>query len=85
MDDLTGKMIGKYKVIEEIGRGGMAVVYKGIDTLLGRMVAIKIILPDQTTSEKFVKRFLKEAKALANLSHTNIVKVFDYGEFEGLP
>jgi serine/threonine protein kinase len=63
----------------------MAVVYKAFDTRLERNVAIKVILPGKEHSEKFLKRFEREAKALAGLSHPNIVKVIDYGEHEGLP
>ncbi|MCK6539604.1 MAG: serine/threonine protein kinase [Anaerolineales bacterium] len=83
--DLTGKNIDRYKVVSELGRGGMAVVYRAIDTMLDRNVAIKVILPEGGNTEKFVRRFKKEAKTLANLSHPNIVKVLDYGEFEGNP
>lgn len=86
MQDLTGRIIGKYKILEEIGSGGMAVVYKAIDeSILKRVVAIKVIKPDKSSSERFYKRFVKEAKVLSNLSHMNIVKVFDYGDVEGLP
>jgi len=63
----------------------MAVVYNAFDTRLERNVAIKVILPGKEHSEKFLKRFEREAKALAQLSHPNIVKVIDYGEQEGLP
>lgn len=83
--DLTGKNIDRYKVVSELGRGGMAIVYRAIDTMLDRNVAIKIILPEGANTEKFVRRFKREAKTLANLSHPNIVKVLDYGEFEGNP
>lgn len=83
--DLTGKNIDRYKVVSELGRGGMAVVYRAIDTMLDRNVAIKVILPEGGNTEKFVRRFKREAKTLANLSHPNIVKVLDYGEFEGNP
>jgi len=86
MQDLNGRVIGKYKILEEIGSGGMAVVYKAIDeSFLKRVVAIKVIKPEKATSEKFNKRFLKEAKVLSSLSYMNIVKVFDYGDYEGLP
>lgn len=63
----------------------MAVVYKAFDTRLERNVAIKVILPGKEHSEKFLKRFEREAKALAQLSHPNIVKVIDYGEQDGMP
>lgn len=74
--------IGKYTVIEEIGKGGMSIVYKGIDHILNRDVAIKELtiiqkqLP-QNVLEDLIKRFFKEAQVIAMLRHDNIVKVFD--------
>jgi serine/threonine protein kinase len=85
MADLIGRSLGRYHILEQLGEGGMAVVYKAFDTRLERNVAIKVILPSKEHSEKFLKRFEREAKALAQLSHPNIVKVIDYGEYEGLP
>jgi len=85
MNDLSGVTIDRYKIINEIGRGGMAVVYRAVDTMLDRSVAIKILLPETNNREKALKRFNREAKTLANLSHSNIVKVLDYGEYEGSP
>lgn len=63
----------------------MAVVYKALDVRLDREVAIKVILPSKQASEKFVKRFEREARLLARLSHPNIVKILDYGTYEGSP
>ena len=83
--DLIGKNIDRYKIVSELGKGGMAVVYRAIDTMLDRSVAIKVIHPENSSQEKFSKRFRREAKTLANLSHPNIVKVLDYGEYEGAP
>jgi serine/threonine protein kinase len=85
MADLIGKSLGRYHILEQLGEGGMAVVYKAFDTRLERHVAIKVILPGKEQSDKFLKRFEREAKALAQLSHPNIVKVIDYGEHDGLP
>jgi serine/threonine protein kinase len=85
MKDLIGVTIDRYKIINQLGVGGMAVVYRAIDTLLDRNVAVKILLPEVSSKEKLLKRFNREAKTLANLSHSNIVKVMDYGEHEGLP
>ena len=85
MRDLAGVMIERYKIINELGVGGMAVVYRAIDTMLDRNVAIKILLPEVSNKEKLLKRFTREAKTLASLSHSNIVKVLDYGEFESTP
>ncbi len=80
-----GKNIDRYKIVGELGSGGMAVVYRAVDTMLDRSVAIKVIRSEETHPEKFIRRFLREAKTLANLSHSNIVKVLDYGEYEGAP
>ena len=85
MDSLIGETIGRYKIIEEIGRGGLAIVYRATDTVLERSVAMKMILPEQQQSDKFLRRFQREAKTLAQLSHPSIVKVLDYGEHEGVP
>ena len=84
-DSLTGKTLGRYHLLEKIGEGGMAVVYKALDTALERHVAVKVILPYRELSEKFLARFKREAKALAKLSHPNILKIFDYGEQDNLP
>ncbi len=85
MANLTGKDLGRYHVIEQLGEGGMAAVYKAFDTRLERFVAIKVITFGQYDKEMFLLRFEREAKALARLSHPNIVKVHDYGEENGLP
>jgi Tol biopolymer transport system component len=84
-DDLIGKSLGRYHLLEEVGEGGMAVVYKALDTSLERHVAVKLILPYQEQSEQFLARFRREARALARLSHPNILKIFDFGEHEGRP
>jgi len=85
MASLIGQSLGRYHILETIGEGGMAVVYKAFDTRLEREVAIKVILPYRTHAENFLKRFQREARALASLSHPNILKVFDFGEHEGMP
>jgi len=88
MTDLFGQYFGRYHLAERLGEGGMAVVYKAHDTRLERDVAIKIIrsgaFPADALGE-VLKRFEREAKSLAKLSHPNIVKVHDYGEHEGSP
>lgn len=85
MTTLIGQSIGHYQVLEQLGEGGMAVVYKAYDTRLDRYVAVKVITPSREHSERFLKRFEREARALAKLSHPNIVGVIDYGEQNGLP
>lgn len=80
--------IGRYVIQREIGRGGMAVVYQAYDPRLDRTVAIKLILSEvfgANVLDKMHERFEREAKALGKLDHPNIVRVFDYGEYEGSP
>jgi tRNA A-37 threonylcarbamoyl transferase component Bud32 len=78
--DLTGKTLGNYRIVERIGRGGMATVYKAYQPALERSVAIKVIHKQLAVDdEKFLKRFQREAKAVATLRHPNIVQVFDFG------
>ncbi len=85
MKQLIGQSISRYHITELLGEGGMAAVYKAFDTRLERYVAIKFIRPDAVNQEIFLKRFEREAKALASLSHPNIVKIHDYGNHEGMP
>jgi eukaryotic-like serine/threonine-protein kinase len=73
----------RYQVTHLIARGGMAMVYRAEDTLLNRAVALKILYPELSQDPLFVERFRREAQAAANLSHPNIVPVFDWGEDEG--
>ena len=81
---MIGKELGRYLIVESLGEGGMAAVYKGFDRRLDRDVAIKVILPGHVHDEMFVKRFEREARAVAHLTHTNIVGVHDYGTEEGI-
>ena len=88
MPDLTGQSLGRYHILKKIGKGGMAIVYKAYDTRLEQDVAIKIIREGAFPAEqldRFLKRFEREARILATLSHANIVKVIDYGEYKGSP
>jgi serine/threonine protein kinase len=69
--------IGRYRIVKEIGRGSMGVVYKAEDPNLDLVVALKVLRQDRLTSDPFVRRFLSEAKALGRLDHPNIVRVFN--------
>jgi len=71
---------GRYRVHDELGRGGMAKVYRGEDTVLGRTVAIKVLAPQYADDPNFVTRFRREAQAAARLSNPNVVSVFDTGD-----
>lgn len=78
--DMIGKILGgRYEIIEKIGEGGMAEVYKAKCHLLNRYVAIKILKPEYSKDETFVKRFRREAQSAAALTHANIVSVYDVG------
>jgi tRNA A-37 threonylcarbamoyl transferase component Bud32 len=78
-----GTAIGPYQVMEPIGRGGMAEVYRGIHPTLGREVAIKVLPPRLAAESDFRQRFALEAQTIATLRHPNIVQVYDFGEVEG--
>lgn len=84
MSDLVGKTIGSYRVLEQIGVGGMATVYKAYQPSMDRDVAIKILPHYLSQDAEFVKRFQREARAIAKLEHAHILPVHDYGEYEGI-
>lgn len=77
------KINDRYEIIKTIGEGGMANVYLANDTILDRKVAIKVLRGDLSNDEKFIRRFKREALSVSNLSHPNIVEVYDVGEEEG--
>src|ERR1700694_3446897 len=77
--------IGKYDVIKTVGRGGMGVLYKATDHLLGRIVAIKMMTGGFADDPDLLKRFYREAKSTDSLRHPNIVPVYDVGDQEGEP
>lgn len=77
------KINDRYEIIKTIGEGGMANVYLANDTILDRKVAIKVLRGDLSNDEKFIRRFKREAISVSNLSHPNIVEVYDVGEEDG--
>ena len=77
--DLTGEMLGKYRLVEKLGQGGMAQVYRAYDPDLDRYVAVKLLHPHLTGDEEFTARFRREARAVAALEHPHIVRVYDFG------
>lgn len=83
-DPLIGRQLGKYQIQQEIGRGGMARVYRATDTVLQRPVALKVLAPSLSADPEFARRFEREAITAANLRHPAIVTIFDVGEAEGL-
>jgi predicted Ser/Thr protein kinase len=83
MEDLTGKQLGSYQVVEPLGEGGMAAVYKAYQPGMERYVALKILPRHFASDPEFVGRFEQEAKVLAKLQHPHILPVFDFGEADG--
>ncbi|MBN1217848.1 MAG: PD40 domain-containing protein [Anaerolineae bacterium] len=80
MTDLIGRTLGQYRIVEQIGEGGMATVYKAYQPGLNREVAIKVLPPIHAKQPGFSERFQREAEAIANLNHPNILPVFDSGQ-----
>jgi serine/threonine-protein kinase len=85
ISDLVGQRLGPYQIVQQIGRGGMAVVYKGLQPSLNRPVAIKILPPSLVQEEEFRARFQREAEIVARLTHPNILPVYDYGQEGDIP
>ena len=88
MPDLVDQFVDRYHILELLGQGGMAVVYKAHDTLLGRDVAIKFIregaiMPDKLANT--LKCFEREAKAMAQMEHSNIISIHNFGEHRRQP
>jgi serine/threonine-protein kinase len=84
MDDMIGKQLGNYKIVNELGRGGMAVVYRAYQSSLNRYVAIKVLPARLGFDQEFVERFQREALASAQLRHPNIVVIHDVGHEQGI-
>ena len=85
MDQYIGKTLdNRYEILECIGNGGMAVVYKARDHRLNRLVAVKILKPELASDADIRRRFQDESRAVAMLSHINIVSVYDVSHSDGL-
>ena len=84
MQDLIGHTIGHYRIVEQIGAGGMGVVYRARDERLDRDVAIKVLPKEVSRDSDRVARFEREAKAVAKLDHPNILAIHDFGTDEGV-
>ncbi|MDH7473049.1 MAG: protein kinase [Anaerolineae bacterium] len=84
MADLVGQTLGSYRIVEQIGIGGMATVYKAYQPSMDRYVAVKVLPAVLSRDPAFLKRFQREARVVARLEHKHILPVYDYGEQEGL-
>jgi tRNA A-37 threonylcarbamoyl transferase component Bud32 len=84
MNTWSGQTIGSYQIADEIGQGGMAIVYRAYQTQLERWVAVKIMHTTEASDREFLARFRREARAIAALRHPNILTIYDYGEEHGI-
>ena len=80
-----GENVGPYRIIEQLGQGGMATVYKAYHASLDRYVALKVLHPAFHQDQTFTTRFQREARVVARLEHPNIVPIYDYSEHESRP
>src|SRR5512132_3567364 len=80
-----GENVGAYRIVEQLGQGGMATVFKAYHASLDRYVAIKALHPAFNADASFATRFQREARVVARLEHPNIVPVYDYAEHETRP
>ena len=84
LEDLKGRRLGRYEIIEVLGRGGMAAVYRARDTVLRRDVALKLLYPQYTGDIALVERFQREAVLAAGLDHSNILPIYDVGDTDDM-
>ena len=80
---MIGQTLGRYQLLKELGRGGFATVYQGYDAGLERYVALKVLHPELTRDEVALRRFQREATAVARMRHVNIIIVYEFGEADG--
>lgn len=85
MSDLVGHQLGQYAVTAQIGKGGMATVYRATQASMKRSVAIKVLPRSLTHEERFLERFYREVEIVASLQHPHILPVYDFGEYDGIP
>src|SRR5438477_3460538 len=83
-DQLVGQTLGRYRILEQIGAGGMGIVYRAHDEQLDRDVAVKVLPAGLLANETARKQFRKEALALAKLNHPNIGTIFEFGNQDGV-
>ena len=76
---MLGQVVGKYRIVAPLGKGGMGVVYRAEHVALGRPAALKVLLPELCRDEEIVQRFFNEAKAASAIRHPGIVEIYDFG------
>ncbi len=84
-DELTGKSLGHFEIMDEIGRGGMASVYRASQQSMGRIVAVKVLPRTLLHDPGFFERFQREVDVIAHLEHPHILPIYDYGQSDGIP
>ena len=84
-DDLIGRQIGQYEIMQELGRGGMATVYLAQQLNMTRQVAIKVLPREFLHDPQFIERFRREVQLIAELEHPHILPVYDFGEHDNIP
>ena len=85
MPSLVGRKLGQYEILEEIGHGGMADVYRAVQSSMGREVALKVLPTHFLQDRTFLERFAREVRVISQLQHPHILPVYDFGEDDGLP
>ena len=83
--DLSGKIFGSYTLVAQLGRGGMAAVYRGHQEAIDRSVAVKVLAPELLHDGNFAARFLAEARTLDQLTHASILPLYDFGTADDMP
>jgi eukaryotic-like serine/threonine-protein kinase len=81
---MTGRMLLHYRILENLGEGGMGIVYKALDTHLDRLVAIKVLPPEKLADVERKRRFVQEAKSASALNHPNIITIYDIASESGV-
>src|SRR3954466_16367414 len=79
---MIGQTAGSYRILRELGRGGMGVVYLAVHPLIGKRAAIKMLLPRYSANPELLRRFFNEGRAIAQLEHPGSVQILDYGNHE---